>query len=111
MLVIKAPDGIMYSEDPGSVKIVPLPLPLFVGRPTRVAGDMLILSLDQTQDIKPGLYNLRFDVSNPPTYPQDNTWTVMMQKDIEVLFSHVFPGYIPGLKSPLDLASAGAVSS
>jgi len=106
-LMIVAPDGIMFNEDPNAVRIIPLPLPLNVARPSRVAGDRLLLNLDQNQDINAGLYNIRFDVSNPNVYPRDNTWSILLEKDIELLFSHVFTGYVQGQTSPFDLASTG----
>jgi hypothetical protein len=61
--------------------------------------------------IKKALYNIRFEVSNPSAYPSDNTWTILLEKDIEVLFSFVAAGYVQGQASPLDLGKIGSVTS
>mmetsp|Transcript_18758 Transcript_18758/g.33313 ORF Transcript_18758/g.33313 Transcript_18758/m.33313 type:complete len:162 (+) Transcript_18758:1-486(+) len=110
-IIIRAPEGIMYNEDSSSVRILPLPLPLRLAIPTQVAGDLLTLFLDETQDIVPALYNVRFEVSNPTVYPHDNTWSVYAQKDIVVEFSHVLTGYQEGMASPFDINVATALSN
>lgn len=104
-IIIVAPDGIMYNEDPGALKVIPLPLPLSTARPVAIGGTRLTLNLDQGQDINPGLYNIRFDVSNPKAFPFDNTWSVLVMKDVDILVSHVFTGYADGQVSPIDLAT------
>jgi len=111
VLAIRAPDGIMFNEDPGSIRVIPLPLPFDPAKPFTIAGDLLNLNLDQSQDIGQGLYNILFAVSNPSVYPQDNTWSIEAKKDLEVLFSHVITGYMEGQQSPFDLAASTLVAS
>merc|ERR1740121_2252888 len=57
-MVIRAPEGVMYSEQQSSVTIVPVSLPLRAGKPTAVAGDLLYLNLDDQQVIEERLYNI-----------------------------------------------------
>jgi len=110
-LVVMAPNGVMFSESESAVRVVPIPLPLEDARPTRVAGDLLIFNLDTNADIRMGIYNIRFEVSNPSVYSSDNTWSIRLEKDIEVLFSFVAAGYVQGQESPLDLGKIGSVTS
>lgn len=98
---IIAPEGIMYSEDANSVQIVPAPLPLLEASPTRVAGDILYLNIDYNYPVAQGMYNIRFEVSNPTQYARDNTWTIIVMRDIETEFSHTMAGYIEGQESPI----------
>jgi len=107
-VVIRAPDGIMYNEDTSAVRVIPIPLPLLAARPSRVRGDLLELNIDTTQAIGIGLYNIRFEVSNPSVYPHDNTWSIFVKKDVEIDYAHVLTGYVPGQVSPFDLAAAAS---
>jgi hypothetical protein len=100
---IVAPQGVMYNENPSSVKVAPKPLPLRSAQPTQVMGDLLKFNLDLTQVIKPNRYNIRFEVSNPGTPPSDNTWQLRVMKDIEMEFSHVFAGYVEKQTSPFEV--------
>jgi hypothetical protein len=110
-IIIRAPDRIMYNEDASTVKVLPLPLPLQEGKPTSVAGDLLTLHLDQQSSIEDRLYNIRFEVSNPSVYPHDNTWSVIVMRNVEIMFSHVLTGYVEGTVSPIDVSSTVAASS
>jgi len=103
---IQAPKGIMFVEDMAAFKVIPLPLPLRVGTPTAIAGDVLIMYIDQQRPITPALYNVRFEVVNPTNYPHDNTWSFLVKRNIDVEFSHVLTGYYPGKASPLDVSMA-----
>jgi len=103
---IVAPKGIMYNENPNTVKVTPLPLPLDGATPTQVMGDVLKFNLDLNEAIKAYRYNVRFEVSNPSEYPNDNTWTFRVMKDIEVEFSHVFAGYVEEQDSPFEVVTA-----
>lgn len=100
---IQAPTGVMFSEDKSTIRVIPLPLPLRVGTPTAIAGDVLILNIDQQRNIKPALYNIRFEVINPTIYPHDNTWSFLVKRNIDIEFSHVLTGYVPGMVSPYDV--------
>merc|ERR1712194_172688 len=103
-----------YSEEADAVRILPLELPLYAARPFRVAGDLLTLNIDQNDVIREALYNIRFTVSNPSVYPHDNTWSIIVKKDIDIEFSHVMTGYVEGQVSPFDLAvgvNVGGVSN
>eukprot|EP00913_Durusdinium_trenchii_P024411 g22917.t1 len=123
--VVRAPEGIMFNEDPAKVSVLPKALPLRLAIPTQVAGDLLSLFLDEqslvdrrseklvlrigqkstrlstAQEI--GTYNIRFEVSNPTVYPHDNTWSIFAMKDITVEFVHVLTGYYEGQASPFDI--------
>eukprot|EP00928_Gymnodinium_smaydae_P098801 TRINITY_DN9265_c1_g7_i1.p1 TRINITY_DN9265_c1_g7~~TRINITY_DN9265_c1_g7_i1.p1 ORF type:complete len:455 (-),score=91.85 TRINITY_DN9265_c1_g7_i1:108-1472(-) len=103
-MLVQAPSGVMFNEDGNTVMITPISLPLRTAVPTQVMGDILRFNLDTNEPIKRGLYNVRFDVSNPSVYPSDNTWGLMLMKDIEVEFSHVFTGYVQGQESPYNVA-------
>jgi hypothetical protein len=108
---IRAPEGVMYNEEPNMVRILPLSLPLRVGRPTQVAGDLLTLNLDGQRDIEARLYNIRFEVSNPSIYPHDNTWSIVAMRNNEAMFSHVVAGYVEGVASPFDLSMTLSATS
>lgn len=101
--VVRAPEGIMFNEDPAKVSVLPKPLPLRLAIPTQVAGDLLSLFLDEQAPVEVGTYNIRFEVSNPTVYPHDNTWSIFAQKDITVEFVHVLTGYYEGQVSPFDI--------
>eukprot|EP00930_Biecheleria_cincta_P035419 TRINITY_DN24361_c0_g2_i1.p1 TRINITY_DN24361_c0_g2~~TRINITY_DN24361_c0_g2_i1.p1 ORF type:complete len:3364 (+),score=509.29 TRINITY_DN24361_c0_g2_i1:80-10171(+) len=107
--VIRAPEGIMYNEDPSTVQVLPFELPLRLAIPTQVAGDTLTLYLDENSEITVGTYNIRFEASNPTVYPHDNTWSILAMKDIVVEFSHVETGYVEGQESPLSINAASAL--
>lgn len=101
--VVRAPEGIMFNEDPAKVSVLPKPLPLRLAIPTQVAGDLLSLYLDEQAPLEVGTYNIRFEVSNPTVYPHDNTWSIFAMKDITVEFVHVMTGYYEGQVSPFDI--------
>mmetsp|Transcript_37719 Transcript_37719/g.68199 ORF Transcript_37719/g.68199 Transcript_37719/m.68199 type:complete len:1272 (+) Transcript_37719:2-3817(+) len=109
--VIRAPEGVMYNEDASTVQVLPFPLPLRLAIPTQVAGDELALFVNPEESIAIGTYNIRFEVSNPTTYPHDNTWSIFAKKDISVEFSHVMTGYMPSDVSPFDINVATALPS
>eukprot|EP00927_Polykrikos_kofoidii_P039777 TRINITY_DN34085_c0_g1_i1.p1 TRINITY_DN34085_c0_g1~~TRINITY_DN34085_c0_g1_i1.p1 ORF type:complete len:1924 (-),score=275.54 TRINITY_DN34085_c0_g1_i1:157-5412(-) len=106
---IQAPNGIMFSEDPASVTVAPKPLPLREANPTQVRGATLVFNLDVTQAIEARSYNLRFEVSNPGSYPTDNTWSFRVMKDIEIEYVHVFAGYVSGQQSPFEVFTGPGV--
>lgn len=106
VISIQAPEGIMYTEDTSTVRVIPAPLPLRVGSAATITGAVLVLKLDTQRDIPAALYNIRFQVINPMTYPSDNTWSVVANKDIDVVFSHVLVGYLPGQISPYELSDS-----
>lgn len=103
---IQAPDGIMYNQDLGTLRILPVPLPLQQAAPSSVSGNLLWLNLDPLKNIGQGVYNIRFQVSNPNSYPFDNTWSIVAVKDIQTLYTVVVTGYYPGQLSPVDVVSA-----
>lgn len=98
---IIAPEGIMYSEGANTVEVVPVALPLLEASPTRVAGNILYLNIDEGFSVSQGIYNIRFEVSNPTEYARDNTWTLLVMRDIETEFSHTMAGYVEGQESPV----------
>lgn len=100
---VRAPEGIMFNEDPAKVTVLPKPLPLRLAIPTQVAGDLLSLYLDEMALVEVGTYNIRFEVSNPTVYPHDNTWSIFAMKDITMEFVHVMTGYYEGQASPFDI--------
>ncbi|OLP83070.1 hypothetical protein AK812_SmicGene36226 [Symbiodinium microadriaticum] len=100
---VRAPEGIMFNEDPQKVSVLPKPLPLRLAIPTQVAGDLLSLYLDEMALVEVGTYNIRFEVSNPTVYPHDNTWSIFAMKDITMEFVHVMTGYYEGQASPFDI--------
>jgi hypothetical protein len=97
---IQAPLGVMFSEDVSTVKIAPISLPLRIAKPIQVLGDILRINLDPGATIKKRIYNIRLEVSNPSSYPNENIWAFRAMKDIVVEFSHVFSGYYDGDESP-----------
>jgi len=108
--IIGAPDGIMYDQDASSVQVLPLPLPLLVATPSTVAGATLSLNLDQSQDIAPAVYNIRFQVSNPGVYPFANIWSLVAEKGVDIPYSNMFTGYMTGQASPFDVSVAVVVA-
>jgi len=117
-IVLGAPYGVRFMEDPGAVKVSPRKLPLYEANPSEVAnpsdvpnaaGPLLMLNLDVTQDIAEGMYNIRFECSNPGETRWDNTWSLIVMKDIEVEYSHYNVGFLPGQLSPYEIARAGGV--
>jgi len=101
---VRAPDGIMFSEDLSAIRILPRPLPMVEGNKATIAGDTLILNLDGNLPIQGNLvYNIRFEVINPVVYPHDNTWSILAKKNIDIEFSHVLTGFVVGQVSPYDL--------
>jgi len=105
LMDIQAPSGIMYNEDVSTVVLFPKPLPLAIAQPIQIMGDTLRINFDVAQEIMVGMYNIRFEVSNPGVYPGDNTWRLRVMKDIEVEFSHVFTGYTEGQESPFQVTA------
>merc|ERR1712072_1315644 len=94
----------MY-HDPtgGGVQILP-ELPLVENAKFSIAGNHMIIKLNKQEPINPGRYSVKFQVKNPETLPNDNTWTVQVKKDQqEVRFSHVIAGYNYGERSPEEL--------
>jgi hypothetical protein len=122
-VVIGAPYGVRFMEDPNSVKVTPLQLPLYEANPSEVAnpndvpnsaGPLLILNLDVTQSILEGMYNIRFECSNPGQAivpPHDNTWSLIVMKDIEVEYSHYTVGFEAGQLSPYEIAVGAGVAA
>jgi len=115
-IVLGAPYGVRFMEDPNSVKVTPIPFPLYEANPSEVAnpsdvpnaaGPLLMLNLDVSQDIEDGMYNIRFECSNPGTTRWDNTWSLIVMKDIEVEYSHYNVGFEPDQISPYEIASGG----
>jgi hypothetical protein len=110
--VIGAPYGVRFMEDPNAVKVGPVSLPLYEANPTEVAnpsevpnsaGPLLLLNLDVTQDIADGVYTIQFECSNPGEVVWDNTWSIIVMKDIEVEYSHYNVGFQPGEESPFEV--------
>jgi hypothetical protein len=114
--VIGAPYGVRFMEDTNSVKVTPIPLPLLEANPTEVAnpssvpnaaGPLLLLNLDVTKDVEEGMYIIRFECSNPGTVNFDNTWSIIVMKDIEIEYSHYNVGFFPGKVSPYEVVGGG----
>jgi len=103
---IQAPAGIMYTVDTSAVKVTRNYLPLEVAEPVTFAGDLLLLNLDESQPIGAGTYNIVFEVSNPGSYPNDNTWGLTVYKDIDVVYTHFTAGYIEGQDSAIAIPSS-----
>jgi hypothetical protein len=112
-IVIGAPYGIRFIEN--KPKIAPFELPLFQANPVQVAnpadvpnsaGPLLIINMDVSMNIEEGEYTLMFEVTNPGEVNQDNTWSIMVMKDIEVEYSHYDVGYEPGRESVFLVGSA-----
>merc|ERR1712054_694217 len=94
----------MY-HDPtaGGVQILP-ELPLVENAKFSIAGNHMIIKVKKQESIMSGRYQVKFQVKNPETLPNDNTWTVQVKKDQqEVCFSHVIAGYNYGEQSPEEL--------
>lgn len=103
-IVIVSPEGVMY-HDPssGGVQIAP-ELPLVDNAKFSIAGNHMVIKLNKQESIVPGRYQIKFQVKNPNTLPNDNTWTVEVRKDQqEIRFSHVIAGYNYGERSPEEL--------
>jgi hypothetical protein len=118
-IVIGAPYGVRFMEDKNAVKVTPIKLPLYEANPSEVAnpadvpnsaGPLLMLNLDVTQDIADNMYNIRFECSNPGTTRWDNTWSLIVMKDIEVEYSHYNVGFEPGQVSPYEIVGSGTGS-
>jgi len=110
-IVIGAPYGVRFIEGV-PVKVSPTKLPLFEANPSEVAnpadvpnsaGPLLMLNLDLTKDVEEKMYNIRFECSNPGQTKWDNTWSLIVMKDIEVEYSHYAVGFEPGQLSPYEL--------
>lgn len=99
---IGAPEGVMHIEG-ASVLMAPITLPTLAAKPSTVRGPILTINLDQTKDVAPGMYNIRIEVSNPGSTPWDNTWSLIVYKDIEVEFSNYQVGYNEDQESPYSL--------
>lgn len=97
---VQAPLGVMFSEDVTTVTIAPVSLPLRVAKPVQVLGDILRINLDPGLSVEKRIYYIRLEVSNPSSYPNENTWAFRAMKDIDIEFSHVFAGYYDGDESP-----------
>jgi len=116
-VVIGAPYGVRFMEDPKTVKIGPISLPLYEANPSEVAnpsdvpnsaGPLLLLNIDVSKDIADGMYDIQFECSNPGTTRWDNTWSIIVMKDIELEYSHYNVGFEPGEASPFTVATGGA---
>lgn len=103
---IGAPNGIMHMEGT-TPSMAPIELPLLAARPSRIAGPTLALNLDDTKDVPVGMYNIRFEVSNAGSTPWDNTWSLIVYKDIEVEYSNYQVGYNEDQESPYDVNGQG----
>jgi hypothetical protein len=102
---VQAPLGVMFSEDTSTLQVAPVPLPLRIAKPVQVLGDILRINLDPGATIEKRIYNIRLQVSNPSSYSRENIWIFRATKDIDIEFSHVFPGYYAGDESPTKVGA------
>jgi len=102
-IVIVSPEGVMY-HDPRSVTHGPDVLPEVENAAVSIAGNHMMIKMKKQEPIEVGRYDITFQVKNPSTLPNDNTWTVLVTKDqSEIRFSHVLAGYTFGARSPEEL--------
>jgi uncharacterized protein (UPF0333 family) len=115
-IVIGAPQYVRFIEDPAAVTTNPA-MPLFTGKPTEISnppeiagtvGPLLMLNLDPNSDINENMYTIRFDCSNPGQTPWDNTWSLLVMKNIELEYSHYKVGFVPGQVTPIDINAVSA---
>jgi hypothetical protein len=118
-IVIGAPQYVRFIEDPAAVTTSP-EMPLFTGKPTEISnppeiagtvGPLLMLNLDPNSDINENMYTIRFDCSNPGQTPWDNTWSLLVMKNIELEYSHYKVGFVPGQTTPIDIAATVITNS
>jgi len=105
-VAIGAPSGVMHLEGT-TPTMAPIELPTLTANPSTIAGPTLALNLDDTKDVGPGMYNIRFEVSNAGSTHWDNTWSLIVYKDIEVEFSNYQVGYNEDQETPYDVMSQG----